>query len=587
MPNAVKKKVIRKKRASKKKAKNKLSAAERRQRQEQRLFKIKINTVFKNAGFAQVPTRDKEFEFLGKTGEIDALFVYENILILSEDTCANERQLPDHFRKKSDFYEFLSENEEEFISFLQNLFPEFADKCGKYEASDFHLTYLYCARHHMDHEKYEEHPHVKFMSYTSLRYFEGLTKTIHKSAKYEIFKFLDLKLADIGFHAAAEPHKKYSAFVLPEKPSGFPSNYKIITFYVDPKSLIELSYVLRKDSWLDSEGLYQRMLIKSKIKNMREYLVNQDHVYINNIIVSLPHNVTFADKEGNAIKATEIKKTSHLQILLPKEFNLVGLIDGQHRVYSYHEGEDKYEPSIEIKRQKQQLLVTGVIFPKNIDPSEKIKKEAEIFLEINDKQSRAKGDLKQAIQTIVDPYNSIAIAKSVVSRLAKTGPLSGLLEDHYFGEGKIKTTSIVSYALQHIVTLDEDKVEESLYKIWEDKNPQYPEVDNEVTRNEYVKFCVKEINLFIGAFKRWLSDELWTTDRKISKALTTTTINGLIFCLKKLIAEGKTGDFDHYYAQLDGQLKINFKATKNFPYKSSHWRALGDKVYDDCFNYDE
>lgn len=231
-------------------------------------------------------------------------------------------------------------------------------------------------------------------------------------------------------------------------------------------------------------------------------------------------------------------------------------------------------------------MVTGVIFPPDIDPVDRVKKEAQIFLEINDKQSRARGDLKQAIQTIVDPFNSIALAKSVVSKLAKKGPLSGLLEDHYFGEGKIKTTSIVSYALQHIVTLSDEATEHSLYKLWEEQNRQFPEVDDAHSRNLYVQFCMKEINLFLSAFKYWLPNDLWTTDRKISKALTTTTINGLIFCLRRLILEGKTGDFDHYAGQLE-YLDLNFSSEKDFKYKSSHWRALGDKIYDDCFSYEE
>lgn len=354
MSKAVKKKTVRKKKSFKKKTK-KLSAAEIKQRREQRLFKVKISTVFKNAGFKHVATRDKEFIFKDRMGEIDAIYIYENILILSEDTCATADTLNNHFRKKSDFYDFLIENEIEFIEFLIDLFPDLDELIGQYDPNDFNVNYLYCTRHHMDHEKFEDHDHIQFMSYTSLRYFEALTKTIHRSAKFEVFKFLGLKLSDIGFDQTALQKKQYSAFVLPEKPSGFPDNFKIITFYIDPQSLIELSYVLRKDSWLDNEGLYQRMLIKNKIKNMRSYLVEQDHVYINNIIVSLPPSVRFSDIEGNTISQSKIKSTSNLQILLPTEFNLVGLIDGQHRVYSYHEGEDKHESAIKIKRQKQQL----------------------------------------------------------------------------------------------------------------------------------------------------------------------------------------------------------------------------------------
>ena len=48
---------------------------------------------------------------------------------------------------------------------------------------------------------------------------------------------------------------------------------------------------------------------------------------------------------------------------------------------------------------------------------------------------------------------------------------------------------------------------------------------------------------------------VWTTDRKVSRALTTTTINGLIYCLRLLIINEKLGDHDYYERRLK-KLKI-------------------------------
>lgn len=180
---------------------------------------------------------------------------------------------------------------------------------------------------------------------------------------------------------------------------------KVVSFYMDPERLIEVAYSLRRDSWMDKEGLYQRILSPSKIRNMRAFLVNEGHVYVNNIILGLPGEVRITDVKDRDIQLETLKKVEVVKVHLPAKFNSVGLIDGQHRVYSYHEGTDAHEKIIKGKRPMQQLLVTGLIFPKNLDPDEKLKKEAKIFLEINAEQTSAKAELKQAIETIVRPFS--------------------------------------------------------------------------------------------------------------------------------------------------------------------------------------
>ena len=76
---------------------------------------------------------------------------------------------------------------------------------------------------------------------------------------------------------------------------------------------------------------------------------------------------------------------------------------------------------------------------------------------------------------------------------------------------------------------------------------------------------------------------MWTTDKKVSRVLTATTITGLIQCIRVLIENNKMSDFNHYdtgFKKLSG--KVNFTPRK-FTYKSSHWKDLGDKIYQTCF----
>ena len=61
---------------------------------------------------------------------------------------------------------------------------------------------------------------------------------------------------------------------------------------------MDCSYVLRKESWEENADLYQRLLISNKIKGIREYLANKKRTFIDNIIVSLPQDVSIYKKEN-------------------------------------------------------------------------------------------------------------------------------------------------------------------------------------------------------------------------------------------------------------------------------------------------
>lgn len=348
---------------------------------------------------------------------------------------------------------------------------------------------------------------------------------------------------------------------------------------IEPQTLLEQAYVLRRDGWQDSDCLYQRLLGKGKIAKMREYLATEGRVFVNNIIATLPNDTQFLDAKGKQVDASEISSTKVARIELKRRFGTIGLVDGQHRVFAYHEGLDKLDKPISLLRKKQHLLVTGIVYPPGTSTLSRTQFEAKLFLEINDKQTRTKGDLKQAIQTIVEPFSDIAIAKKVVNSLAQSGPLCGYLEEHFFDRGKIKTTSIVSYGIKHIVAIEGD---DSFYICWShpDKN-KLKQRKNKALLDEYIDYCAGQLSSFIGGFRQSIPDSLWVTDRSISRALTTTTINGLVYCLRRVIEENKISDA-HGYKKSFMSCMVNFTPDK-YAYRSSHWRELGMELFDQCF----
>jgi len=555
--------------------------ADLRQKRLERKFRQDIRNIFTLSGFQHLKTEGAEFNFLGRTGEIDNVFFYENVVIVCEDTYAKTPS--SHLLKKKVLFDRIQGNETEFVEFLTSQFPIFKAyvSASNYKPKQFEVRILYCSRYSIPVEHKELCTDVRFIEYPLLRYFTSLVKTINKTAKFEIFKFLGLNYRDIGkarIKGRASAASQYPGFLLPEAHSNFPPGFKVLSFYVDPESLLERVYVLRKDSWEEPDCSYQRMLVAKKIRSMRRYLNESERVYVNNLIVTLPPSVRLSDELGKKLLIEkELTEIRSVKIELPDEFNSVGVIDGQHRVYSYHEGSDIYESKIRSLRQCQNLLVTAIMYPETVSDLERTRFEATLFLEINDEQTKARGDLKQAIELIVRPFSSTAISKSIISGLSRRGPLRGCLEEHYFDDDhKVKTSSIVSYGLKPLIKTEG---EDSLYSVWGYKDKQkLLEASEKAVLDNYVQFCVKEINDLLLAAKLNLSAEDWRVMDKTGGLLTPTFVNGFIVCLREIVRFGLPRGEEQYKKNLEKIARFPFR---NF--KSSHWKQLGLEIFKQYF----
>jgi DGQHR domain-containing protein len=394
------------------------------------------------------------------------------------------------------------------------------------------------------------------------------------SARFELYKFLNIGYEKIGEHifSSASDEQTYKGSILPETQSHFGAGYKVVSFYVDPEALIERCYVLRKDGWREESNLYQRMIQKRKIESIRNYLRIENRVFINNIIVTLPDNTKLSNSDGKPIQSLHLTKTEPAIIELPKEYNSVGLIDGQHRVFSYYEG-GQYENEISILRKQQNLLVTGIVYPSQLSSADKTQFEAKLFLEINSTQTNPRPDLKQIVESILRPFSPESIARKVVNRLNTSGALAGQFEVYFFDNNKFKTASVVSYGVRQITKLQGN---DSLYKAW--KNPQKSELEigaNENLLSEYVAFCASEISKFISAVKANVPSERWTRDIKVkNRMLTTTHVNGFIVCLRKIIEHDRLHTFEYYRDKLLEVQSFSFSS-----YRSSHYGAMGEAMY--------
>jgi len=584
--------------------KQKLSAAERKQRNLQRLRKKTISTTLTNMGFTHILGVDgKNFEFKGRTTEMDDMFVYKNLIVLVEYTIDSNPGT--HLLKKNYFYERVNENNAEFIKHLLNedRFSNFKkyydDKIEpEYSVEEIIVKILYCSHVDLNEEHRllinpnEPNENVVIYDKNILRYFSLTAKGIKRSAIYEFFEYMSIPLDKVNLERKGG-ETTYDGYLLPETRSKFNAGYKVLTFYIDAETLLQRSNVFRQNSWRDpSDGAsYQRIINASKVGKMREYLYNEKRVFVNNIIgsvsiddLSLSSNGTMLDFDDNGnVKNMSITDVIPVKIKIKDKCNIIRLIDGQHRTYSYYEGDDKYENIISVQRKKQNLLLTIIVFPRSITDTARVQFEAQLFQEINTKQTNVHSSLTQEIACLLNPFSTTAIAKKVLHNLARKNMtlfdrvmLNTLDSDNSL----LKTASIVSYGLSPLIKVDESK-SDSIFCVWKNDNKTLLKEEKDYDLLEqYIDFCVSTIDELFSAVKMNLHKLSWTvySSKNPSGFLSVTTVNGLLNLLRVLIENNQVLGRDYYKEHL-----LDIERHDIRKYKSSQYRSMGIDLYDSYF----
>lgn len=580
-----------------KKRAKKYSPEELAVRKEQSNQKKEIRDIMKNIGFSRLPYIDgKEFQYNMRTSEMDDIFINENIILITEYTIGSPGT---HLLKKKVFYDKINEDKKNFIDFLLTeeklkSFKEYYENNikSKYSKNELRVKILYCSKKTISNEHKNLVEDVKFFDYHIVQYFKSLTKTIKKSSKYEFMDFLDIPFEEFGSNIKNSSSKTTHTFkgnILPEEKSKFDEGYKIVSFYIDAASLLRRSYVLRQNGWKDVEnvGHYQRMLESSKINAMRKYLSDRNRVFINNIIATISTDkIKLLDKDDKILVikndgeiGNDMFDVTPTKIEIEDSCNIIGLIDGQHRTYAYHEGDDQYEKKISELRKVQNLLVTGILFPKKESPKKRLDFEANLFLEINSNQKNVPSQIQQEIELLINPFSSIAVGKKMLLGLNQSGPLSNFIEQYWYEKGKLKTASIVSYGLRPLVKIEDIKAKDSLFHLWTnpDKNKlKAKNSDDFDLLKEYTEFGVEKIRDLLIAFKANLNAKKWETNSTSTPEglITVSFINGILNVLRMLIENGKVSNVEDYKTKLKGIDSFNFKQ-----FKSSQYRKLGEEIY--------
>ena len=491
-------------------------------------------------------------------------------MVLVEDTAG--KGIATHFPKKQKFHGLIAEYRQEFLANCKEKYEGLSEYLSENDIqdSDIVLRHIYLT-HKQDPSAgmLSNSKPFTLMGELEFRYFQQLNLTIGASTRSEILCFLSVPMDELlpfCQGGSAVQSQSFDGFALPQTMSGFSPGITIVSFYADAEALLLRSYVFRRYGWQEPDLSYQRVLIRSKIREMRQFLVSdKGRVFVNNIIVALGSDTEILDGTNSSLDLKKLSKKTRVKVRLPLEHGTIGLIDGQHRVFAYHEGNDEAENKIKSLRKRQNLLVTGLIFPSNWNEQQRRRLEAELFLSINEKQTNVNRDLKLDLQATIDPKSALGLAKRIVGGLAKFPPLSGILQRNVMDTGqRIKTASLVRFVLSKYVEApsaeDAEKFDDSAY----------------------VQATGKEISTFLAEIKALLDKKnkaLWSpSTRTGSGVLNPTRIGGFIFLLKKLKEQGHESPSALVAGKMQGLHTFDFKA-----YSSSRWAALRDALFDKYF----
>ena len=560
----------------------KARADEQKKRRREAAFRRKVRSVFSNAGFTYINTEGKAMVVGRREIEIDAVFLYENILLICEDTTAKAKD-KDHIRSKSEAFVEIDSNFTTFLNILGTRFPELAEKLEKYSSERYLRYFLYFSMNELNltSDEVDMYSNLQFVEPKNLDYLSSISQCIRQSARYEVFRFLKITTEQIGSVSSESGRTRISApIIYPKEITGLRNGVRVVSFMMSAESLIKTCYVLRKDNWQESAWLYQRLIDKDKIGKIREYLVNKSEAFFNNVIVALPDNTNFADKNGSPIHIDKLSDFESCKIELPDDINSICIIDGQHRIFAHYEGptSDKHEAKIAELRKQLHLLVTGLVFPERMSTIERVQIQSEIFLDINSNAKPVQADVLLHIKMTKDPLSDIGLARRVIEKLNKMNVFYDKFEMSALDESKIKIASIVKYALRYLVTISPRDDRVSFYTYWAGDKDALNRKDD-AAYYSYIDFCAGNLNMYFSAVRK-NNEAVWNDPN--AKLLSTVAINGFIIAYSKQLKINGIKDFNFF------DEKLNFftcdYSKDGFEYTSSQYGKFSERIISEAFS---
>lgn len=324
-------------------------------------FEDEVWMIFKKMGF-KILNSDNSFALEyspGLTKQIDVVAIDDDVCLLIEcKATASDGKISNW---KMDL--------EAIDGFKSKLFKEIQKKYPHRKC-----RYIFATKNYLIGEQDEKRMkdfQIANFDYETVRYYNELVNHLGSAAKYQLLGSL--------FAKQTIPQFDDEVPAIEGKMGGL----TYYSFAIEPERLLKLAYVLHKNKGnkvdADSMSTYQRLIKKDRLAAIRKFVTDGGY-FPNSLIVSVD-----TDSKGVVFEQLKPKKQgSSLRIgtlHLPKKYQSVYVIDGQHRLYGYSETKWAGKNSIPV--------VAFIDLPKD--------EQVKMFMDINQNQKAVSKSLRNTL----------------------------------------------------------------------------------------------------------------------------------------------------------------------------------------------
>jgi len=171
--------------------------------------------------------------------------------------------------------------------------------------------------------------------YEKVRYYNDLSEHLGYAARYQLLGNLFAKSEIKGMESSVPAIE------------GKMGNMTYYTFLIEPERLLKLAYILHRNKANHKlMPTYQRLIKKDRLKAIRKF-VNDGGYFPNSLIVSIDTNGRGVVFESASTRTDN--NQSRMGILkLPKTYQSLYVIDGQHRLYGYSDSKFASSNSVPV-----------------------------------------------------------------------------------------------------------------------------------------------------------------------------------------------------------------------------------------------
>jgi DNA sulfur modification protein DndB len=372
--------------------KNKKKTKMRKSKSPDVSFEDQVWMVFYNLGFSYMNKERKcKFKFNSYTKQIDVLARDEGNIFVVECKSSESGGV---INAKGVLEEYVGKRED----IQKALQSEWGRGCGRINLVVV-ISSLDKRKEDEDYVKEKRDSNIFLWSRKEMGYLENLIRQVGSTAKYQLYAVI--------FGGKKQKSLKKDYLSLRCKIGGS----TCYSFLMPAKELLSYAYVHHRKLTGISEAsqAYQRMLNSAKLKEIANFVDNEEGFFPNSIIVNFTERLHWNHKlsKGDVAIGT---------VTLPEYYGCAWIIDGQHRLYG-------------VASAKKDITVPILAF-ECIDQ----KDQANLFVDINEKQKKVPPDLLWDLYSDIyrgspdDRQKLLFQIAETAKKLDDSGPLHGFID---------------------------------------------------------------------------------------------------------------------------------------------------------------